>query len=52
MKKKTLFAAVLAAVVLVSCHNKQVQSETEPEYITVWEVEVAGRQNCTTALPL
>ena len=36
MKKKTLFAAVLAAVVLVSCHNnKQVQSETEPEYITV-----------------
>ena len=26
MKKKTLFAAVLAAVVLVSCHNnKQVQ---------------------------
>ena len=35
MKKKTLFAAVLAAVVLVSCNNKQVQSQAEPEYITV-----------------
>lgn len=35
MKKKTLFAAVLAAVVLVSCNNKQVQSQAKPEYITV-----------------
>ena len=35
MKKKTLFAAALAAVVLVSCNNKQVQSEAKPEYITV-----------------
>ena len=35
MKKKTLFAAMLAAVALVSCNNKQVQSQAKPEYITV-----------------
>lgn len=35
MKKKTLFAAVLAAVVLVSCNRDNKQVQTEPEYITV-----------------
>lgn len=37
MKKKTLFAAALAAVALTSCNNdnEQAQSQTKPEYITV-----------------